>query len=158
MALDPKETLDTMLGYLGFVCEIEEIDSASGKLLQVHTSEARQLIGHDGRTLSDVQYLLNRLLQANDKEAPRVHVDIEHYKGMKEDTLVARARQLAESVKATGNPIQLDPMNSYHRRIIHNAFLDDPDIMTSSPSDDARIKRITLRRRPRKEKADQDVG
>ena len=39
-------------------------------------------------------------------------------------------------------------MNAYERRIVHNAFKDDPDITTWSPPDDARIKRITLRRRP----------
>jgi predicted RNA-binding protein Jag len=38
-------------------------------------------------------------------------------------------------------------MNSYQRRVIHNAFKDDPDVMTWSPQDDARIKRITLKRR-----------
>ena len=41
----------------------------------------------------------------------------------------------------------LEPMNSYQRRIIHNAFKGDPDIETWSPADDARIKRITLRRK-----------
>jgi spoIIIJ-associated protein len=39
-------------------------------------------------------------------------------------------------------------MNAYERRIVHNAFKDDPEITTWSPPDDARIKRITLRRRP----------
>ena len=39
-------------------------------------------------------------------------------------------------------------MNAYERRIVHNAFKDDPEIITWSPPDDARIKRITLRRRP----------
>ncbi|HET6407579.1 MAG TPA: R3H domain-containing nucleic acid-binding protein, partial [Chthoniobacteraceae bacterium] len=49
--------------------------------------------------------------------------------------------------RKTGRPFQLEPMNSYQRRIIHNAFKEDPDVMTWSPPDDARIKRITLRRR-----------
>ena len=38
-------------------------------------------------------------------------------------------------------------MNSYDRRLVHNAFKDDPQVMTWSPSDDARMKRITLKKR-----------
>jgi predicted RNA-binding protein Jag len=38
-------------------------------------------------------------------------------------------------------------MNGYERRIVHNAFKDDPQVMTWSPPDDARLKRITLRAR-----------
>jgi predicted RNA-binding protein Jag len=41
-------------------------------------------------------------------------------------------------------------MNSYERRIVHNAFKDDPDVATWSPSDSARIKQITLLKRQRK--------
>jgi len=43
-------------------------------------------------------------------------------------------------------------MNSYERRLVHNAFKDDPDVATWSPSDAARIKQITLiKRQPKKE-------
>jgi predicted RNA-binding protein Jag len=45
-------------------------------------------------------------------------------------------------------------MNSYERRLVHNAFKDDPDVATWSPSDSARIKQITLvKRQSRKEAA-----
>jgi spoIIIJ-associated protein len=146
--MTPKETLDTMLGYLGFVCEIEETRSETGGLLlQVHSPENELLIGRRGETLEQIQFLLNRVLQAEDHDAPRVQVDVEHYRLMKVDDLVARVKHLAESVKATGLPVQLEPMNSYQRHIVHNAFKDDPDVMTWSPADDARLKRITLKPR-----------
>jgi hypothetical protein len=44
-------------------------------------------------------------------------------------------------------------MNSYERRIVHEAFKDDPEVGTWSPSDSARIKQITLIRRPAKKQA-----
>jgi predicted RNA-binding protein Jag len=47
----------------------------------------------------------------------------------------------------SGRPVKLDPMNSYDRRIVHNTLQEDPDVMSFSPSDDARIKRITIQRR-----------
>ncbi len=149
-----KELLDTMLGYLGFVVQIEESGAEKGTpTLQIYTEEADRLIGRDGETLDAIQYLLNRVVQAEDADAPKWVVDCEMYRSEREDKIVHHVRQLAERVRASGRPLQLEPMNSYERRIVHEAFKDDPDIGTWSPSDSARIKQITLIRRPAKKEA-----
>jgi len=145
MKQTPKEILDTLLGSLGFVFEIREIPSDNGLTLQVYTSEKEPLLGHNGQTIDDIQYLLNRVLQAQDATSPKVQVDVEHYRDMRNDLLVTRVKKIAESVSESGQPFHLEPMNSYDRRLIHNAFKDDPRVMTWSPSDDSRIKRITLK-------------
>jgi spoIIIJ-associated protein len=148
MKANPKELLDTMLGHLDFSFEIKEFANDKGMTLQIYSPERERLLGRRGELLEDIQFLLNRMLQANDKEAPRVVVDVEHWREMKDDGLVQRVRQVADIVRTSGRSYQLEPMNSYQRRIIHNAFKDDPEVMTWSPPDDARIKRITLKRRP----------
>src|SRR4026208_1992145 len=155
MNMTPKELLDDMLGFLGFVIEIQEQQNEAGNLvLQIYTEESRRLIGRDGETLEAMQFLLNRLLQTQAKRAPKVIVDCEHYRSMREDKIVQRVRELAERVRATGRSLQLEPMNSYERRLVHNAFKDDPDVATWSPSDSARIKQISLlKRQPKKEAA-----
>jgi spoIIIJ-associated protein len=158
--MTPKELLDIMLGYLGFVVQIEETRNEGSNLtLQIYTEESRRLIGRDGATLDAIQFLLNRLLQAKDQNAEKVIVDCEHYRSMREDRIVQRVRELADRVRITGRSLQLEPMNSYERRLIHNAFKDDPDVATWSPSDSARIKQITLLKRQRKkEPASQEKG
>ncbi|MEM7146723.1 MAG: R3H domain-containing nucleic acid-binding protein [Verrucomicrobiota bacterium] len=144
---EAREILDTILGYLGFVVEIEEMEAPGGPCLQVFTGESEALIGREGERLDDIQYLLNRLLHKRNPDAGRVRVDVEHFRSMQEDELVQEARQLAEGVKATGRPAKLKPLNSYFRRVVHNAFLDDPDVMTWSPKDSARMKRVVIKRR-----------
>lgn len=153
--MTPKELLDTILGYLGFVVQIDETQSEGGNAtLQIYTEEADRIIGRDGETLEAIQFLMNRLIQAKDKDAPKVIVDCEHYRSMREDKIVQRVRELAERVRISGRSLQLEPMNSYERRIVHNAFKDDPDVATWSPSDSARIKQITLlKRQPKREPA-----
>ncbi|MEP6821801.1 MAG: R3H domain-containing nucleic acid-binding protein [Chthoniobacterales bacterium] len=155
--MTPKELLDTILGYLGFVVQIEETKSEGGNLtLQIYTEESTRLIGHEGETLEAIQFLLNRLIQAKDRDAEKVIVDCEMYRSMREDRIVQRVRELAERVRISGRSLQLEPMNSYERRIVHNAFKDDPDVATWSPNDSARIKQITLlKRRPKQEAAAQ---
>ena len=145
--MDAKEILDTMLGHLGFVAEIQEIETENGIQLQVFTAEADALIGHNGETLEDLQFLLNRILQSKDRNAPRVQVDVGHWRAMRDDKLRQRIRQIADTVRLTGRPVKLEPMNSYDRRIVHNTLKDDPELMSFSPTDDARIKRITIQRR-----------
>lgn len=147
MSLNPRETLDSMLGLLGFVCDVKELERDNVTTLMVYTREKERLLGRNGELLEDTQLLLNRILQAQDKNAPKVQVDIEHWREMRDDALVHRVRQIAETVKQTGRSHQLEPMNAYERRVVHNAFKDDPHVATWSPPDDARIKRITIRRR-----------
>ena len=147
MKLDPRETLESMLGLLGFFCNVEESQQGNSMVLQIYSAEKDRLIGKHGKVLEDIQTLLNRILQAADKHAPKVQVDVEHYRAMQEDQLVSRIRELAQNVRLSGRSIQLEPMNAYERRIVHNAFADDPDIKTWSPPDDSRLKRITLKRR-----------
>ncbi|MDQ6861176.1 MAG: single-stranded DNA-binding protein [Verrucomicrobiota bacterium] len=155
--MTPKELLDTILGYLGFVTEIDEQRGEAGNLtLQIYTEESNRIVGRDGETLEAIQFLLNRLIQTNDREADKVIVDCEHYRSMREDKIVARVKELAERVRISGRSLQLEPMNSYERRIVHNAFKDDPDVATWSPNDSARIKQITLlKRQPKREAAPQ---
>ncbi len=149
--MTPKEILDDILGFLGFVVEIQETQNESGNLvLQIYTEESARIIGRDGETLEALQFLVNRLIQAKDKDAHKVIVDCELYRSMREDKIVQRVRELAERVRVTGRSLQLEPMNSYERRIVHNAFKDDPDVATWSPSDSARIKQITLLKRQAK--------
>ena len=145
--MEAKEILDTMLGYLGFVAEIQEVETENGRQLQVFTAESDALIGHEGETLEDLQFLLNRILQANNRNAPRVQVDIAHWRAMRDDKLRQRIRQVAETVRISGRPVKLEPMNSYDRRIVHNTVKDYADVMSFSPNDDARIKRIVIQRR-----------
>jgi spoIIIJ-associated protein len=143
------EITDTLLGYLGFVVHLENTGTEENPSFQIFTEDSDLLIGRDGERLEDIQYLVNRLLQARAPQAPRVRIDIAHYRSMQEDQMLEHVRRLADRVRHTGRPAKLPPMNSYQRRLVHNAFKDDPDVKTWSPEDKGRLKRITLIRRPR---------
>ena len=147
MKQTPKEILETVLGSLGFEHEIQEMPSEDGLTLQVSTPEKEQLTGSNGQRIDDIQYLLNRVLQAQDASSPKVQVDVEHYRDARNRLTIERVKQLAESVRESGLPFHLDPMTSYDRRLVHNAFKDDPQITTWSPPEASLVKRITLKLR-----------
>ena len=136
-----------MLSLLGFFCQVEETRSENSVTLQVYSAEKDRLIGRDGHVLEEIQILLNRILQAQEHDAPKVQVDVEHYRAMQEHELVTRVRALADSVRRSGKPLELEPMNAYERRLVHNAFAEDPEISTWSPPHHSRLKRVVLRPR-----------
>lgn len=148
MNQQPAEILDTILGYLGFVATIEHEDHDGTPVLQILTHEPQRLIGRREEVMEDLQHLVNRLLLAQNPPAPRVIVDVQHHRAMRDDELVSKVKQLANVVRATGRPMQTVPLNSYDRRIVHNLFKDDAEVATWSPPDEARVKRITIRKRP----------
>jgi spoIIIJ-associated protein len=147
-ALDQAhKILDTMLGYLGFVVQIEDDDGEEGPTLQILTEQPDALIGRRGEVLDDIQYLVNRILQRRMPKAPRVRVDVEYFRTMREDKMLEQVKEQAERVRITGHPIVLNPMNSYYRRLVHNLFVNDPQIVSESGKGDERFKRITLKKR-----------
>ena len=133
-----------MLGHLGLVFELEETGEGGRSVLNIHTREAGRLIGRDGHTLEDLQYLLNRIINRHDESAPTVVVDVEGYRQKEKQDFLGRILELAEQVRRTGHPIVLAPMNSFDRRLVHQAFAEDADIATQSEEGTARLKAITL--------------
>lgn len=151
MNLSPKEILDTILEQLGFFVEIEEKDRDGYLIFQIRTNEPVSLIGNREERLESLQFIVNRILLAQDYKAShmaqRIIIDVEHHREMRDDAFLYRIAQLADAVRHYGKPIDTEPLNSYDRRLVHHAFRDDLELMTKSQSTEAKIKRITISKR-----------
>jgi len=149
--LPPKEMLLEMLQRLGFQdAEVEEIDFEGQLMLDVKTDDPGRLIGRQGATLGDLQYLLNRIVHRGDESTPRIVLDVGGYRRQAREQLVKRAKEGAEKVRRWGDVIELEPMNAYDRRIVHQALKDDPDIETHSVEVEGSDKKVILLR-PRRQ-------
>lgn len=96
-------------------------------------SQSGILIGRRGRTLHDLQYLLNSIMRRQFGDASkRVLVDVESYRYRRERTLVRLAEKTAQRVVITRHEIALEPMNSQERRIIHLTLQDHREVQTLS--------------------------
>jgi len=146
MSAQPKETLHHILETLGFQTTIEEHQFEDGLLLDVKTEESGRLIGRQGQTLTDLQYILNRILFQNDQSAPKVTVDVGGYRAQARDALVKKAKEAAEKVRRWGDVVELEPLNAFDRRIVHNALKDDPGVETHSVEVEGTNKKAVLLR------------
>jgi spoIIIJ-associated protein len=146
MSAEPKVILEKMLGLLGFPATVEEHHMEDGILLDVKADDSGRLIGRQGQTLSDLQYITNRLLFQENPSAPKIMVDVSGYRAQAREALVKKAKDAAEKVRRWGDVVELEPLSAFDRRIIHQALKDDPGIETHSVEVEGTEKKAILLR------------
>src|SRR6185369_4742621 len=119
MTAPSKATLEKLLQLLGFPATVEEHSLEDGILLDVKNDDPGRLIGRQGQTLSDLQYIVNRLLFQADDQAPKVTVDVGGYRAQEKQKLLKKAQEAAEKVRRWGDVVELEPLNAFDRRIVH---------------------------------------
>ncbi len=140
-----QEALTSMLEKLGFEFTVTRVGEAGQEILNIESPDTALLIGKNGDRLDDLQYLVNRITKLSFPDAPRFRVDCGGYRAQQEQRVADKAIKLAQKVKDTGRELWMNPMNSYHRRLVHNALVDDPEIESISEETGARNKKILLR-------------
>jgi spoIIIJ-associated protein len=146
MPAQPKEVLEKILALLDFPATVKEQKLDDIFLLDVKTEDSGRLIGRQGQMLADLQYITNRILFQQDSTSPKVMVDVGGYRLQAREALVKKAKDAADKVRRWGEPIELEPMGSFDRRIIHHTFKDDPDVETHSVEVDGTDKKVLLLR------------
>ena len=146
MPAPSKATLEKLLELLGFPATVEEHSMEEGILLDVKTDDPGRLIGRQGQTLADLQYITNRLLFQQDQNAPKVMVDVGGYRTQAREALVKKAKDAADKVRRWGDVVELEPLSAFDRRIVHQALKDDPDIETHSVEVEGTDKKAILLR------------
>ena len=98
MAADPKAILEKLLTSLGFEATVNKNDLDGQVFLDVQTNDPGRLIGRQGQTLSELQYITNRLIFKEDPESPKVTLDVGNYRSQQRDALLQKAMEAAEKV------------------------------------------------------------
>lgn len=141
-----KEILEKIIELLGFTATVEEHTLEEGVLLEIQSDDAGRLIGREGKTLSNLQYIVNRMLYRQDPTLPKVTLDVGGYRARAREALVKKAKEAAEKVRRWGDVVELEPMNAFDRRIVHQALKDDPDVETRSVEVEGTDKKAILLR------------
>lgn len=91
------------------------------------------LIGRRGETLDAIQQLTNYAVNNGKNQRVRIHIDAEHYRAKREESLQRLARKTAGKAIKYRRNMMLEPMNAYERHVIHAALQDyDAAISTYS--------------------------
>ncbi|HET7657680.1 MAG TPA: RNA-binding cell elongation regulator Jag/EloR [Bacillales bacterium] len=137
---DPLETarkfLREVTEQMGVPIEIEESRDERNFIFTLSAEKVAILIGKRGNTLNALQYLTNVAANHNTDEHVHIVLDAENYRERRKETLEQLAKRMADKVRHTGRVVQLDPMPSMERKIIHIALKDEKGIVTHSEGAD----------------------
>lgn len=124
------------MGYPDATVEFSE-DGNRHFTLNIKTEENTSLIiGKRGSTLNSLQFLVNNYAKKFSSHFFRIEVDCDDYRESRKKTLEELALNLAKKSKKTGRPVELEPMTSVERKIIHNALTGIKNVETESRGDE----------------------
>jgi spoIIIJ-associated protein len=137
-ALDAgKRLLEQLMQHMGFSVAVNIETGETNRLNVVGADDDEHealgaLIGRKGERLSALQHIVNLMLSREMGEWTRVLVDVEGYRGRREQQLREIADRAAARVVETGKMLQLEPMPALERRWIHLALRNHPAVGTQS--------------------------
>ena len=94
------------------------------------------LIGRQGQTLDAIQELARMAIGRRLDQRVRVIVDIEDFRKRRDSRIGERAREVAERIGRDGGEEELEAMNAYERKLVHDAVADVAGVETSSRGED----------------------
>lgn len=114
--------------------EIKNVEiSADGSLsISVFMVDASLYIGEDGCNIKSFETILRLIIKKQAENISAVYLDINNYRGLKEESLRELAKKAARRARFYKTPVSLEAMSSYDRRIIHTELTGHPDIRTES--------------------------
>ncbi len=146
------EFLEGLLSRMGITAGVEPNLQAGTMYLDIlgtgpEDEDIGLLIGRHGQTLEALQELTRVVVSHRLGVRCRVMVDIEDYRKRQRSRLEARARDLAKKVQRTGREEELEPMNPYERKVVHDAVAGVSGVESSSRGDEPE-RRVVIRPRP----------
>ena len=100
--------------------------------IKMYSDNNNILIGKEGKTLQALTTLVKQVIYNKIGEYPYILLDVENYKEKNEERLIRSAKKIAKEVAKTKVEAELENMNSYQRRLIHNALTDFKGVYTES--------------------------
>ncbi len=133
-----KEFSSNVFGAMNMKVDINAKYNETDKVLEVELSgdEMGVLIGKRGQTLDSLQYLISLVVNRDSEDYIHVKVDTENYRSRRKATLENLAKNIAYKVRKNRQPVSLEPMNPYERRIIHSALQADKYVTTHSEGEE----------------------
>ena len=84
-------------------------------------ADVHQLVGPKGEVLEALQELTRLAVYRETGERSRLMLDISDYRADRRAALEKIAGEIAEEVKESGEPVLLDPMTPFERKVVHDA-------------------------------------
>ncbi len=135
-----KEVLDNMkISYN----EISVNDSEGRVRASIQSDESKFLIGNQGQNLQALNHIVKRMAEKKEIDTP-FSVDVNNYQENALESIRKKALVIADRVRSFKTSIEMDPMTSYERMVVHSVLSEQPNINTES-SGFGRERRVVVK-------------
>lgn len=131
-----KDYIVKLLKDLGFQANVEIKNKETVPTYTVYSDNDALLIGKNGKNLKALSVVVNQHINKELGKNYKFIIDINSYKEKREKQLEQLAKRVAREVASTKIEVKMDSMNSYERRIIHNALTNNKRVYTESEGEE----------------------
>jgi spoIIIJ-associated protein len=116
-----EEFVTGLVGAMNLEADVTSRVEEDTAYVDVTGDDLGVLIGRRGQTLDAVQEITRTAIQRRVRARVRLMVDVEGYRQRRRQSLAEYAKSMARRAKERGTEIELEPMNAYERKIVHDA-------------------------------------
>ncbi len=127
-----KELLKTITKYMGLTVNMEVKKREDNVTISLYSDNNAILIGKDARTLNALTTIIKQAVFNQIGTYYNFVLDVSEYKEKQQFFIEKAAKKTAKEVARTKVEAKLEPMNSYERRIVHNALTNFRGVYTES--------------------------
>ena len=108
-------------------------------------SDTQRLIGRRGQVIDALQHLVNKMMSRDgDDRGKPVIVDVGDYRERHVERLEELAERMGAKARESGEPVDLNPMSAYDRRIVHMCIAEQDGVSTRSEGEGDRRHIVVL--------------
>ena len=131
-----KEFLKELLTKMDLKVEFESSMREKQINIKMFSNNNAILIGKNGQTLSALTTIVKQYVYNQIGVYPYINLDVENYKDKQVMHLERLAKNIAREVRSTKNPVTMENMNAYERRIVHNVLTNFKGVITESEGEE----------------------
>jgi spoIIIJ-associated protein len=135
----PQELLDevrdlvsSILVAMNFDARVEVYDAGGFIAVDVASEDTALFIGQKGETIDALQYLVNVAAFKERSFFKRIVLDAEGYRQRRVEAIQGMAHRTARKAVRERRTVEMPPMNSSERRVVHLYLSENPNVTTES--------------------------
>lgn len=142
-----KTLITEVLSALDVAVDTILVSEGSRVVVAITSPDPKRLIGPHGEHLRALNLVTRRLIEAKHGEGTaNFLVDVNGYHEERMETVRSHARMLAQRARLFKHDVEMSPMSSYERLVIHELFAEDPEIKTESQGE-GKFRHVVLKYR-----------
>ena len=122
----------SLLKDMGYTANIEVKTTDNVPTYTIYSNNDSLIIGKNGKNLQALSIIITQVIKKEVGKSFKFLLDVNDYKSKREQSLQNLAKTIAKEVQDTKVEVKLDSMNSYERRVVHNALVNYKHVYTES--------------------------